>query len=541
MSLVYNNPSSTPSAYTQDPSSGLNDLVRLVEDSEVVKKIQFDEISIDANNMSGTPNGDNQKMSEIGLSFPIIRINDTVVSRFNLKKMTLSMRDFIPTISLTLVYDNGNFVNKNMPKDGDIISLYIRTDTAAMSYIRNDYIITSCTPSAAVEGQKGSTVHLSGELFVPGLNAKQFTAAYTGTSKMALRDIALTYGIGFAFNDYDDTDDFQNWIQCKENLVSFIKDITKHAWKDETSFFDSWIDIYYNLCFVNVNKFLLTSENDELVDITLATNTINAYHQTQVDSDPNNAMLTVKMLTNHPSFIKSPFYINRWEPVNRSTAVSMSTGYSTYTYTYLHNQNLINGGDYDCFEILNNIPAYDPNKTDSYMLLRGRNSYDASTNPDSEMARVNYDFVNTYNSLVYTGVEYVMSDDDKDKNPNQWSGNVHKNYNRAPFHNTQNLSELDKMFLVVKCDGLNLQIMKGERVPVYLVFSSSIENDAYNAASENDEDRPANRLYTGYYIVTSIEYDYDPGRTPNPYNTTFVLKRREWPTPEAIAKDENKA
>ena len=132
-----------------------------------------------------------------------------------------------------------------------------------------------------------------------------------------------------------------------------------------------------------------------------------------------------------------------------------------------------------------------------------------------------------------------MSDDDSTKSPNEWSGNVHKNYNRAPYHNTQNINELNKMYLEVVCEGLNLQIMKGERIPVIIGFTNSFENDMYNAATENDEPRQINKFYSGYYIVDSVEYVYNPmsDEGVSPYTTKYILKRREWPTPEVITKD----
>jgi hypothetical protein len=44
-----------------------------------------------------------------------------------------------------------------------------------------------------------------------------------------------------------------------------------------------------------------------------------------------------------------------------------------------------------------------------------------------------------------------------------------------------------------------------------------------------------NRFYTGYYIVDDVEISYHPtnGESSN-FTTSFTLKRREWPTPEAI-------
>lgn len=350
-----------------------------------------------------------------------------------------------------------------------------------------------------------------------------------------MKQLARKYKLGFAFNDFDDTNDFQNWIKTEPG-DEFINDITEHAWKDETSFFQSWIDLYYNICYVNVNKFLLSTENNEEVDITFATNTLALENITNISTDVKDSKMTAKVLSNASEFKDSPFYIKKWQPYNISSAISLSTGYTTYTYTFTHNQNYLNSNQSQCFQELANIPAYDQTKVDSFILLRGRTTYNKNDNPKSEKARVNHDFVNTYNAIEWTGVEYTLDDDDRNKDQNQWSGNVHKNFARAPYHNKQNLNELDKMFIVVECDGLNLQIMRGERIPVYIIHNNSYDQGSYDTATDNDLSRDYNRFYTGYYIVDDIEISYRPGNddeTTN-YTTSYTLKRREWPTPEAI-------
>ena len=534
--MILNNPTDRPASYIQTTETKIPNMVRLVEDTDIQKTIRFDEMSIP--DVPGPLTGpENKILNEIGLTYPMIRINDFVLDRKNIMSMYISLSNFIPTIRLNLLYDNTAFISKNMPKDGDLISLYIRTSTDALTYLRDDFIITSCIPTKGSNGKPSTKISISGKLFIPEFDSKQLTTAITGSTKYVLKEVAKIHGIGFAFNDFDDTDDYQTWIRCKESAEVFINNMVQHSWKDGMSFFKSWVDLYYNLCFVNVNKFLLSTENEETVDITYATNILNMYNQLPVDTTVQNTKASLKILTNASEFVSTPFHIRKWYPVNTSTSISMSNGYSTMTHTYLHNQNIINASDSDCFESLTNVPAYDPNKTDSYIILRGRAKYDRELNPESEQARVNYDFVNTYNNSVWTGVEYVMDDDDKNKNPNNWSGNVHKNYNRAPFHNNQNLNELNKMYIKAECDGLNLQIMKGERVPVYIVFDNSVDNDIYNAVSDNDEKREINRFYTGYYVVDSVEYEYKPLMTDervSPYTTIFTLKRREWPTPEAI-------
>ena len=539
MKLILNNITDRPSSYNQLQDTQSSNIVRLVEDSEIKKTIRFDEMSIDNGPDPTTEQGGNKKMDELGLVYPMIRINDMILSRSNIRSMTLSMNGFMPTISLNLMFDNVNFISKNMPKDGDIISIFIRVDTAALTYLRDDFVITNCNVFNATRGEMGSNISLSGRLFVEAFDSRTSIDAFAGSSKFVMKELAKKFGLGFAYNDFDDTNDFMNWIQCRETTQTFIENIINHAWKNETSFFKAWIDLYYNICFVNVNKFLLSTENEEEVDITFATNIMNMYNQLAADTSVGSARMSVKVLTTMTEFKNTPFFIRRWNPINRSSAISMSTGYSTSSFTFKHNQNIINRGDYNCFEELTNIPAYDQNKTDSFILLRGRTKYEAGKNPDNEQARVNHEYIGTYNRVEWTGVEYVMSDDDNKKSPNEWSGNVHKNYNRAPHHNTQNLNELNKMYLEVTCEGLNLQIMKGERIPVIIGFTNSFENDMYNNATGNDEPRQINKFYSGYYIIDSVEYVYNPmsNEGVSPYTTNYILKRREWPAPEVISKD----
>lgn len=539
MKLVLNNITDRPSSYNQLQDVQSSNIVRLVEDSDIQKTIRFDEMSIDNGPDPTTEQGGNKKLDELGLVYPMIRINDMILSRSNIKSMTLSMNGFMPTISLNLMFDNVNFISKNMPKDGDIISLFVRVDTAALTYLRDDFVITSCSGYNASRGEMSSNISLSGRLFIEAFDSRTSIEAIAGSSKFVMKELAKKFGLGFAYNDFDDTDDFMNWIQCRESTQTFIENVIKHSWKNETSFFKAWIDLYYNICFVNVNKFLLSTENEEEVDVTFTTNIMNMYNQTAADTSTGSARMSVKVLTTMTEFKNTPFFIRRWSPINRSSSISMSTGYSTSSFTFKHNQNILNEGDYNCFEELTNIPAYDQNKTDSFILLRGRAKYEAGKNPDNEQARVNHEYIGTYNRTEWTGVEYVMSDDDNTKSPNEWSGNVHKNYNRAPYHNTQNINELNKMYIEVVCEGLNLQIMKGERIPVIIGFNNSFENDMYNNATENDEPRQINKFYSGYYIVDSVEYFYNPisNEGVSPYTTTYILKRREWPAPEAIAKD----
>jgi len=539
--MVFNNPTDRPASYSVPDNTAVPNIVRLVEDPDVVKTIRFDELSIGNSPDPVDAQGGNKKVDLWGLEFPVIRINDVIVSSRNLSSMNISMSGFIPTISLTLIYEDNTFIVKNPPKDGDMISLYLRASTDAIQYIRADFIITSSSSRTGNVADMSSTIYLNGKMYIHGFDSTRDTIGYTGTSKEVVRKIASSYGLGFSFNDYDNTNDFQNWIRCRESAENFINDVVSHAWKNNddsqtcTAFYKAWVDLYYDLCFVNVNKFLTSEENDETVDITFATNVIDMYRAIDMDTSADQSMMAVKFLTNMQNMRNTPFYIKNWTPVTASSIISFGIGYDTVTYNYLHNQNLINASDYDCFVTSRVTPTFDQNKVNSSILQRGRATYDKSQNPDDELARVNYNFVDTYVREEWTGVQYTMSDDDNTKEPSEWAGNVHKNYNIAPYHNSQNSLELNKVYLIVECEGLNLQIMKGERIPVIIGPTSSVEKELMGGLTENDLPSDLDRYYSGFYVVDSVEYSYRPDYNGlSPYTTKFVLKRREWPTPEQI-------
>lgn len=524
------------------------DIIRLIEDPDIKKEIAFDEISLDeAGNESEKLAKSSVKSQEntAGAMFPLIRINDYIFAARNIKKMQLSCTDFIPTISVQLYMSENNFIDKSMPKDGDILSLYMRSSTNALEFVRCDFIISGFS-SKAKESNSSSmdvTCNINGMLFIPRFNATAInTYAYIGTSREVLRKIAQEFHLGFAFNDSENSTDMQNWIACNQSMTSYINSLMAHSWKNETSFFQSWIDIYYNIVYVNVNEYFLNSDVNEEFDITFFSTSVKNLDEMENDPDVNKASAIPKVLTNMKEYRGTPMYITRWTPVNNSTSISMSNGYSVDTYTFLHNQHILSMDLGSSFNILNNIPAYDPSKTDSHILLRGRARYDENKNPEDEKARVNYDFVHTYIKKTYTGIDYVKGDNENDSaSNNTWSGNVHLNYGRAPYHNSINLNELNKMYIIVECEGLNLQVQRGEYVPVYIAYDSKIEMDINNLNnSTNEAALPANRTYTGYYYVSDVTYNYKYGEEESlsNFSTVFTLKRREWPTPEKIIKDE---
>ena len=530
-STVWNIDTTAPATYTENPYDNNSNLVRLIEDPEIKKDIRFDELSLSEN--GGTPINGGSQLNTVGNDYPIIRINDMVLGKDDIQSMLISSKGFLPTIELSLKFANTALISKNMPKDGDMVSVFVRTNTSAINYLRNDFIINHVDSNVSSKSAN-NTVFLRGELFIEGFTSNNNTFGIIGTSKDVMKEIAKKFKMGFAYNDADDMDDLQNWLCCFSSPQVFIEDVTRHSWKNNMSFFKSWVDLYYNLCFVNVNKFLSSDENPEdEIDLTFFSSTVALNDLTSSNDKPDNAKPFLKVFSNFDSFKGSSFYISKWHPVNRSN--SLSSGYSNIIHSFTHNQNVYIENKDNCEDTLIVNPVHDTSKLDSYIILRGRAKYDENANPDNEQARVNYSMQNTYINHIWSGVEYKMDKDENSSSNNTWSGNVHHNYHNAAYQNEINDIELNKLYIEVVCDGLCLQVMRGERVPVFLKYNTPLDKNI------SPDDPGFNRFYSGYYIVDSIEYKYN-GKVKTGYSsfsTIMSLKRREWPTPEAIKSDSN--
>lgn len=530
-STVWNIDTTAPATYTENPYDNNSNLVRLIEDPKIKKDIRFDELSLSEN--GGTSTNGGSQLNTVGNDYPIIRINDMVLGKDDIQSMLISSKGFLPTIELSLKFANTALISKNMPKDGDMISVFVRTNTSAINYLRNDFIINHVDSNISSKSAN-NTVFLRGELFIEGFTSNNNTFGIIGTSKDVMKEIAKKFKMGFAYNDADDMDDLQNWLCCFSSPQVFIEDVTRHSWKNNMSFFKSWVDLYYNLCFVNVNKFLSSDENPEdEIDLTFFSSAVALNSLTSSNDKPDDAKPFLKVFSNFDSFKGSSFYISKWHPVNRSN--SLSSGYSNIIHSFTHNQNVYIENKDNCEDTLIVNPVYDTSKLDSYIILRGRAKYDENANPDNEQARVNYSMQNTYINHIWSGVEYKMDKDENSSSNNTWSGNVHHNYHNAAYQNEINDIELNKLYIEVVCDGLCLQVMRGERVPVFLKYNTPLDKNI------SPDDPGFNRFYSGYYIVDSIEYKYN-GKVKTGYSsfsTIMSLKRREWPTPEAIKSDSN--
>lgn len=485
-------------------------------------------IVLDELSLPKSTQGDSKKSEDIAsLQYPLIKINNYFIAEQELDYMSIKCEGFFPTITLQVTFTTNKFIDKELPKDGDIISIAIRNKSDVLNIIRNDYVITSVTTThRRTSGNVPVTATFFGELFVPGLKGYGF-GTFKGTTMDALKEVARNLKLGFNTND-ENTNDKQNWYLSAQLFQDFIEDLTVKSWKDENSFFESWIDIYYNLNYVNLQKQLLSAEDD--IDEAALLNSVDSDWTWGSDTSQENSLNTVKVFSNFIGFRTSPFYITNWKPINRSSAITFQYGTSIMTGFFEHLNSLYQDDNSQKYWYMDTNPVYDKEKLSNHILLRGRATYDPSIN-EGELAKANYNYTDLYKQFFWLGIQYTIANPDEETD--QWTGNHHQNYLRAQTHNTINRVELDKLQLELNVQGTNMNIIRGDKLPVLIMGLDSVENQLVDDNAQARDRK--NEFYSGWYLVKGYTLTWAKGDSiMSNFSQSFTLTRREWPAPIPI-------
>lgn len=461
------------------------------------------------------------KMSSVeGSVIPTIFINTTKFDQQELDYMQLNTSQKIPTISITIIDANNKFAI-SPPLDGDVISLYLRPpDVDNQKPIRIDFnvISISCNPST-------NGYNMFGEMKVPDLYREFCKSFPDGTSFDHIGDVCEEMGLGYASNE-DFTDDQMTRICAFDTYETFINDVVFSAYKNDESFFDWYIDPYYFLCFVNVNKqFSLEDAVDE-VNISSEIPLSSAYDQADTEDSIKGSLV----LTNQLSSGGKNTFIEKYSVSNQSGSIWLKNGYKRYG-SWLNIES-------DSIEFQEAFvdPLTTPGAETDFILLKGRRS-----DGDAYKQQVKFKWMGKQSPIID-------------------QGNVHDNYNFSKLLNHQNLEEIEKTTLEIEISGMNFYLYKYMRIPILIYETNNPKNqeqlkgrnEALGEGNDNppdlegttideisfkvnnpigtpdDKDQTKNEFLSGYYVIKDIKYTYLPGEN---IKTQLILMRREWPIP----------
>lgn len=436
---------------------------------------------------TGGPQG--YTTAEVGQAYPYVLINDTEIPPVMLNRMEIDCIGFMPKIFLTMSLIKGktDFLKRSFPRAGDIVSIFLRSPNDNIKPIRNDYqVVTVDYMGSPYPGDAGeSFIRITGRLHIPGIYSQK-TFLYEGTSYDVLKKAAEELQIGFASN-VDSTDDSMKWMTIG-NYENLINNVTRHAWDKETSFFTSFIDFYYNLNFIDINKqFTYASDGQPGVisDINIRVPQENTTFEQE---------LSAFYLSNDLKLMSFNNFITNFNIINNASLITYKEG------------------------VQKNFSMYD---------FSARTLVLDTINPlSTEDAPQSYTpiFLNYGTSLqenrVWLGLQYSSP-----------IGNVHKNYNFAEMVNTFNLMEIEKMMLEANLMNPNLFVHRGQRVPVMLFnYGDTLDSVTTTDPKYQMTDRTKsvlNAFLSDFYYVKGHKIVHDPYQQVG-FSQVIYLSKREW-------------
>lgn len=420
-----------------------------------LKQITFDLKDFDELNKSYVIN-------RIGY-LPLIYFNGYPIEYIYIDNFVLYNDSFIPSINI--IINNFNMIHREttIPLDDSVISIFIRSSLKELKDIRLDFKIVDYEQSDSLKpNEAGTRYKFEGILDLNNLYYYYFKSYSNKSSFDVLKEIANESGLGFATN-ISGTKDNMTWRNPGKNNIDFINYITNHAYSGDDTFYWSFIDLYYNLNFVDIEK-QIREDLENFKGITDAMQ--NSQHDFPMIQQKlsNNIIL----LSNEEEYKNSDGHFYKYEIINQSTIINIKNAYirEVSYYDIRGNKNEGAGHMINFFTDSFITPESEKDK----IILKGRLG-------DNR-------FYNNHISRSWAG--FIDQ------------SNAHKNYLYAHMQNKSNILDIQKIYIKLRLTKPNFNLYRFCKVLIYAVTSPLSPNESY-----------PNKFLNGDWLITGINMIYE--------------------------------
>lgn len=481
----------------------------------------------------------------LGYMMPLVMVGKVKLSETMLKAVHIRQEEFVPTISVTFV-DNGHvFSSRGFPITNIMVSVFIQSTVKRLKSMSAQFLIGSVS-SVPIPGSESVVYTLSGEMFIPKLYGN-YSKAYRNMSSLeTLAKVAEELQLGFADNQTEGTNDAMTWIMPNYSYKEFIEQVKDYAYRDDSNFFDCFIDRYYIMNFVNVEKQFARDDEVDTGYVAYVQSDLNKERVDPAEDNPDDIVEVPIILTNYPEARESEFFITDYALVSNHGDIIKNNALRRYIYWYDHG-----AGEGEDSE---------PKKVDE-LIDEGK----PNQQPFEQYEQFRLHFLEPLTSTVTNDgkkpqtveiPEYVGSADNPNDGPavatGVWSGidygNAHAAYKFAELLNSHNRLETEKNLLRVTLRGFSVNVLRGSRVKVELYKDKVSALLGKTMASDEETDVVLDDIDTGipqiddfpqtgirdnalsdFYYVKSVSHSYIDGT----FSTELTLARRHWLLPLA--------
>ena len=491
-----------------------NHLLAVVEPAILPTEIKIDNL--------GEDGGGNKQTKAIGTLKPFVLVNSYQFGPADIIAFELNCSGVSPTCEITVVDNKNAFQVESYPRDGDFFTILLNSKhQETFKSIHMDFDIVSIETSPEIEGGN-PTITMEGIAKIPRLYAEDCQNLDSDNSLNHLELVARDLELGLATN-IDSADDSQPRLQAYITYADFIKEIVEDSYISDDAFTKYYIDQYYYLTYVNINK-IFNAPNptlDEVMTViaSFAASMSEGAEQEEGGENKGDQVEVPLMLTNHKDTNGMSCYVDKYELINNSSKVSLAAGYAR------------------------NIQVYDNNSDKGERLQEFKvEALVTEDLPDIEAPLKGNEKDNRYETQVkhkYMGRPNAGEDG---------LGNTHPNAAFSKLHNMQNQMEIEKMKVRMTLSSFNPSIYKFQKIPVIMYHydgqraEASKQGDfkreeagftdqpfgAGKAEDANDAQQVMDRFLSGHYIIENIDYIID--EPEGGIKQVVTLIRREWPT-----------
>jgi len=265
-------------------------------------------------------NIDNASIATSTGAIPFVYYDGTQINPVDIDNLELYYEDCVPKIRMTINDTTGRLrIAESNPIRDPKIQIFMNPGSSVLKFIHLQFIITSNSE------RKNGLLTIFGTLDIKGFYKKS-TKSYKSTSFNALREFAKDMDLGFNSN-ITDTDDEQVWSRKNGTGSDFIKEVFQHAYINDDTFVMAYIDYYYCLTYVDVQKEL---ERDITSDVGLLSNGV-----TLATDTPEEKKIVPMIISNEYKAHGGPFtFMSPAKVTNNTEQINRQYGTQTESKSY---------------------------------------------------------------------------------------------------------------------------------------------------------------------------------------------------------------
>jgi hypothetical protein len=413
---------------------------------------------------------------------PYVVFNGITIETKDINYIKLTNDGYMPYIEMTFSDPTNKIFDQNYPLDQQVISILIKSNETLLMPIRMDFLVKEFSAIKSKGGDSDDkSYYLRGELDIPYIIKN---ASFKGTSYDVLKQIADEADLGFASN-INQTNDNMTWVNCGIDYVrEQIPEIVKRSYISDNTFTWAYIDFWFNLNFIDIEKQLSLSTNEDK----------NLSGNESISGEQSTIPL---VLSNHPNYNMTNQYFDKFYLFNNATEVNYDLGYNPHIYYYkTRERNIV--------DVLLDTISTKGDKNDK-IVLKGL--------PDNN------------NYAVDQNKNYFLGKND--------SENSHQNYLYAEQLNYHNFEFLQKVRMNITLKKLNFQLYRFQPVSVQLYKLRELDPNpnaitSADIQSGKDTDQyKLNERLSGDWLIIGINYSYTRKGQNDSLVQEITLAKRE--------------